>query len=81
MRFLKAISALNKKVPVLVRFIISLMLFNVPPVAYLNKADPTIAPLYVAIVFLLINITALIAYFKIKVVEVESTFGKIKVQK
>ena len=81
MGFLNLVSSLNKKIPKTVRFVISLILLNIPPITYLTIADSFIAPLYVAIVFLLINITALIAYFKIKEVEVEVPKIRIKVRK
>lgn len=81
MRLLKRISSLNKKIPKTVRFILSLIILNIPPVVYLSIVGPKIAPIYVAIIFLLINIAALIAYFKIKEVEIESPLGKVKVKK
>lgn len=81
MWLLKRISRVNKKVPKTARFIISLIILNIPPVIYLTLAGPQIAPIYVAIIFLLINIAALIAYFKIEEVEVESPIGKVRVKK
>lgn len=81
MRLLKLISNLNRKIPPHLRFIISLMLFNIPPIVYLSIVSSKIAPLYVAVVFPLINIAALIAYFKIKVIEIESPIGKAKFKK
>lgn len=81
MRLLKRISNLNKKIPKTIRFIFGLVFLNIPPIIYLTLTGPRIAPIYVAIVFLLINISSLIAYFKLEVVEVESPIGKIKVKK
>ena len=81
MRLLRKISAFNKRIPKNVRFIISLIILNIPPIIYLSIVGPRIAPIYVAIVFLLINISALIAYFKLKEIEVESPVGKIKAKK
>ena len=74
-------TSLNKKIPPIFRFLIGLILLNVPPIIYLTIVGPKIAPIYVAVVFLIINIAALIAYFKIKEVEVESPVGKFKARK
>ena len=81
MSLLRWISSLNKKIPPLFRFLLGLTLLNIPPIIYLSIVGPKIAPIYVAVIFLLINIAALIAYFKIKEVEVESPIGKFKVKK
>lgn len=81
MSLLKWISSLNKKIPKLFRFLIGLTLLNIPPIIYLSIIGPKIAPIYVAVVFLLINIAALIAYFKIKEIEVEVPIGKFKAKK
>lgn len=81
MSLLKLISSLNKKIPKIFRFLIGLTLLNIPPIIYLSIVGPKIAPIYVAVIFLLINIAALIAYFKIKEIEVEAPMGKFKVRK
>lgn len=81
MRLLRKISSLNKKIPRLGRFVFGLIVLNIPPIIYLTIVGPKIAPFYVAIVFLLINIAALVAYFKIEEVTVDSIIGKIKVKK
>lgn len=78
MRLLKTISSWNKKIPKVIRFIIGLILLNIPPITYLIGVNAEIAPIYTAIIFLLINIAALIAYFKVKEVEIESPLGKYK---
>lgn len=81
MSLLKRISSLNKKIPKIFRFLIGLMLLNIPPIVYLSIVGPKIAPIYVAVIFLMINIAALIAYFKIKEIEVEVPIGKFKARK
>ena len=81
MSLLKRISSLNKKIPKIFRFLIGLMLLNIPPIVYLSIVGPKIAPIYVAIIFLMINMAALIAYFKIKEIEVEVPIGKFKARK
>ena len=81
MRLLKSISNLNKKIPKTARFILSLMLLNIPVIIYLTIVGPQIAPIYVAVIFLIINIASLIAYFKLDLVEVESPLGKFRLKK
>ena len=81
MSLLKHVSNLNKNIPKTVRFIFGLIILNIFPIVYLNKVGPKIATIYVAVIFLLINIAALIAYFKIKEVEVEVPIGKFKAKK
>ncbi len=81
MRLLKSISNLNRKIPKLIRFIFGLILLNIFPITYLTIVGPQIAPFYVAIIFLLINIVALIAYFKLEEIEVEMFKGKVMVKK
>ena len=81
MSLLKRISSLNKKIPKIFRFLIGLVLLNIPPIVYLSIVGPKIAPIYVAIIFLMINMAALIAYFKIKEIEVEVPIGKFKARK
>lgn len=81
MRLLTKISGLNKKISKLVRFILGLVILNIPPITYLTIVGPKIAPLYVAVIFLIINIAALLAYFKLKEIEVESPIGNVKMRK
>jgi hypothetical protein len=82
MRLLNRISKLNQKIPKIIRFIFGLMILNIPPMVYLSIVGPKIAPIYVAIVFLLINIAALLAYFKFEEIEVESKpLGRIKIKR
>jgi hypothetical protein len=82
MRILTRISKLNKKIPQSIRFLIGLILLNIPVIIYLHLTGVRISTIYVGIVFLLINISALLAFFKFKVIEVENrTFGKIKIKK
>ncbi len=78
MRFLKIISHLNRELPKTARFIIGLVLLNIPPITYLSIIGSGIAPIYTAVVFLLINLAALIGYFKLKEVEVDSSGFKIR---
>ncbi|MBW2975128.1 hypothetical protein KY366_05415 [Candidatus Woesearchaeota archaeon] len=78
---LKEVSKLNKKIPKIVRFIFGLIILNIPPITYLTLAGAGIAPIYVAAVFLLINIASLIAYFKLKEIEVEAPIGRVKVKR
>ncbi len=56
MRLLKEISNLNRKIPKNIRFILSLIFLNIPVITYLTIVGPQVAPIYVAAVFLLINI-------------------------
>ena len=81
MRLLRKISQLNKKIPKNIRFFLGLLILNIPPIIYLNIVKSKIASIYIAIIFLMMNMIALIAYFKIKEVEVESPMGKIKIKK
>ena len=81
MGFLKTIAELNKKIPAWIRFVIALMLLNIPPISYLRITGSKLDSLYVVIVFLLINIAALIAYFKLKTVEVEIPTTKIRMKR
>ena len=53
---------LNKKISKLVRFILGLVILNIPPITYLTIVGPKIAPLYVAVIFLIINIAFLIKH-------------------
>jgi len=78
---LRKIAIFNKRIPQTIRFIIGLILLNIPPIIYLDSSGSQLAPIYVAVIFLLINICALVAYFKIKEVQVESPLGKFKVKK
>lgn len=81
MRLLNKISRLNQKIPQFIRFLIGLALMNIPVIIYLHLTGVKISSLYVAIIFLLINISALLAYFKFKEIEVESQIGKVKIKK
>lgn len=81
MSLLKTISSVNKRIPKIFRFCIGLTILNIPPIIYLTIVGPRLAPIYVAVIFLLINIAALIAYFKIKEIEVEVPVGKFKARK
>ena len=82
MRFLKTISRINQKIPQFIRFLIGLALLNIPVITYLHLTGVKMSSIYVGVVFLLINIAALLAYFKFKEIEVETKpFGKIKVRR
>jgi len=82
MRLLSRISKLNKMVPEYIRFFIGLVLLNIPVIIYLHLTGVKISSIYVGIVFLLINIAALLAYFKFKEIEVESKpFGRIRAKR
>lgn len=81
MGFLRTVSDLNKKIPAWIRFVVSLTLLNIPPIIYLRVTGSQLDSLYVVTVFLIINIAALIAYFKLKTVEVEIPPAKIKIRK
>tara|TARA_Y100000310_G_C20208852_1_gene590360 strand:- start:302 stop:538 length:237 start_codon:yes stop_codon:yes gene_type:complete len=75
------LSKVNKRIPPFVRFVLGLFVLNVFPIIYLTSVGPGIAPAYVAIVFLLINVAALVAYFKLKEFEVDSTIGSVRLKR
>ncbi|GEM_PF-5249354 len=81
MRFLKTVSHLNKKIPKLVRFIIGLVILNIPPIVYLSIVGAGMASIYFAVIFLVINVSAWVAHSKIKEIEVESPMGKIRIKR
>lgn len=81
MCLLSTISRANKRIPRTIRFLIGLVLFNIPPIIYLNIVGTNLSSIYVAIIFLLINVCALIAYFKFEEIEVNSGFGMVKIRK
>jgi len=81
MGFLKKISGINQGIPSWIRFILGLIILNIPVIIYLSIVGPGIAPIYVAVIFLLINIAALLGYFKLKEVEVNAKDGIIRVRK
>ena len=72
---------LSKKTTKIIRFIFGLTLLNILPVVYLNLVNLKIVVIYIMTIFLLINISILIDYFKIKEVEIESPIGKLRVKR
>lgn len=75
------VSYFNRKIPKFIRFLIGLIILNIFPITYLIIKDSDIAPLYISIIFFIMNVAALIAYFKVKEIELENTTGRIKIKR